>query len=156
MITAAHLHLLLNHLPVVGSLFALGLLAWGLWRRSDVLQRAALGAAVIVAMATIPTYLTGEPAWEDIMDVPGENDPFILAHQFVAGFAFGASVLTGIMAIVALVKGRKGNPLPVRLTTVVLLLLLVTTGLMGYVANLGGRIRHTEIRPGGIVDEEKK
>lgn len=156
MIPAAHLHLILNHLPVVGSLFSLGLLAWAFWRRSEDVQRAALGAAVVVALVAIPAYLTGEPAWIDIMDVPGDNDDFILAHQSAAQFAFGASTLAGILALISLVAGRKGKPVPARLVTAVFVMLLITTGLMGYVANLGGKIRHTEIRPGGLVEEAKK
>ena len=155
MIPAAHLHLMMNHLPVVGSLFALGFLTWGFWRRSDDLQRAGLGAVVMVAVVAIAAYLSGEPAWEDIMDLPGDNDPYILAHQRAAQFAFGASALTGIVALITLVAGRRGKPVPVRLVTVVLVLLLATTGLMGYVANLGGMIRHTEIRADGIADEVK-
>src|SRR6476469_3975918 len=86
-----HLHLILNHGPVVGSVFALLLLAWAVFRRNDVLKRAGLAATVLVALATIPTYLTGRPAWEGIMDVPGDNDAFVLAHQSAAQFAFGVS-----------------------------------------------------------------
>lgn len=144
--SGAHLHLILNHLPVVGSVFALLLLTWGFVRRSDELKRASLDAAILVALLTIPTYLTGEPAWEDIMDVPGDNDAFVESHQRAAGFAFGASALTGIIAIITLVLGRKQRPLPSGLTTVVLILLLATSAMMGWVSNLGGMIRHTEIR----------
>ena len=152
MIPAVHLHLMLNHLPVVGSLFALGLLAWGFWRQSEDLQRAGLMAAVVVGVAAIAAYMTGEPAWEDIMDLPGDNDDFILAHQSAAQFALGAALLTGIVALIALIAGRRGKPVPVRLAIAVLSLLLATTGLMGYVANLGGMIRHTEIRAGGVEE----
>lgn len=152
MIPAAHLHLVLNHLPVVGSLFALGLLAWGCWRHSEELKRAGLGAVVIVALVTIPAYLTGEPAWEDIMGLPGDNDPYIEAHERAAQFAFGASALTGIVALIGLLKSTRGKSLSVRWTTTVLVLLVITAGMMSYVANLGGMIRHTEIRGGSAED----
>lgn len=153
MIPAAHWHLILNHVPVVGSLFALGLLAWGFRRHNDDLKRAALGAIVVVALAAIPTYLTGEPAWEDIMGLPAaDQDPQIEAHQRAAQFAFGSSTLTGAVALLALIRSRRGRSLSTRLTTVALVLLLVTTGLMTYVANLGGMIRHIEIREGGLPE----
>jgi uncharacterized membrane protein len=144
--SGAHLHLILNHLPVVGSFFAFLLLAWGYLRRSDDIKRAALGSAVAVALVTIPTYLTGEPAWEGIMDVPGDNDAFVLAHQRMAQFAFAACALAGLVALIALWRGRGGRLLPAKLSTFVLILLLATTGLTAWVANLGGMIRHTEIR----------
>jgi uncharacterized membrane protein len=156
MIPAVHLHLILNHLPVVGSLFALALLAWGFWRRSEVLQRAGLAAVIMVAVAALAAYFTGEPAWEDIMDLPGDNDPYILAHQRAAQFAFGAASLTGIMAMITLATGRRRRPVVVWLVIGVLMFLLATAGLMGYAANLGGMIRHTEIRPGGVAAEVKK
>ena len=156
MITAVHLHLSLNHLPVVGSVFALALLAWGFWRRSEVLQRAGLAAVIIVAVAALAAYLTGEPAWEDIMDLPGDNDPYILAHQSAAQFAFGAASLTGIMALITLATGRRRKPVVVWLVIGVLMLSLATAGLMGYAANLGGMIRHTEIRAGGLAAEVKE
>jgi uncharacterized membrane protein len=155
MITAVHLHLILNHLPVVGSLFALGLLAWGFWRRSEVLQRAGLGSVIIVAFVALAAYLTGEPAWEDIMGLPGDNDSYILAHQRAAQFAFGASSLTGIVAMITLATGRRRRPVVVWLVIGVLMMSLATAGLMGYAANLGGMIRHTEIRPSGVAADVK-
>lgn len=48
---AAHLHLALNHLPVIGSLFSALLLGWALLRSAYELKRAALGAVVLVAFA---------------------------------------------------------------------------------------------------------
>lgn len=156
MISAGHLHLLLNHLPVVGSLFALGLLTWGFWRRSDVLQSAGLAAVIAVAVVAIAAYLAGEPAWESVMDLPGDNDSYILAHQRAAQFALGASLLTGITSSITLATGRRRKPVLVWLVIIVLMLLLTTTGMMGYVAHLGGMIRHTEIRAGGLEDGVKK
>jgi len=41
----AQLHLMLNHLPVMGALFSLLLLGWSLIRRSTEIQKLALGGA---------------------------------------------------------------------------------------------------------------
>ena len=60
------------------------------------------------------------------------------------------------MAMITLATGRRRKPVVVWLVIIVLMLLLTTTGMMGYVANLGGMIRHTEIRPGGVAAEVKK
>jgi hypothetical protein len=154
--SGAHIHLILNHTPVVGSIFALLLLACAFIWQSDPLKRAGLAATVIVALLAIPTYLTGEPAWEDIMTLPGENDSFIRAHMSGAQIAFGAASLTGLVALIALLMSRKQRPVPRGGAASVLILLLITTGLMGWVANLGGMIRHTEIRGAGPEQEEGK
>lgn len=68
---APHLHLLLNHVPVLGSAFGLGLLAFALWRKSDELKKTAFGVFVIAALLAVPGYLSGEPAEEGVESLPG-------------------------------------------------------------------------------------
>ena len=148
---SAHWHLTLNHLPVVGSFFVLALLAWALLRRSEELKRVSLGATVIVALLTIPAYLTGEPAFETAMEVleatPEDEDPIVEAHEEAAAYAFGASALAGVVALVSLLRARfTKRSLPPAATIAVFLLLVATAVTMARAANLGGQIRHSEIR----------
>jgi hypothetical protein len=147
----AHWHLILNHIPVVGSGFVLVLLAWALWRRSDELKIASLGAAVLVALLTIPVYLTGSPAFEAAMEVlettDEDEDPIVKAHENAAGLAFGAAALAGSVALVGLLHARiRKTPLKPAVTITVFVLVAATVALMGRAANLGGTIRHSEIR----------
>lgn len=148
---SAHWHLTLNHIPVVGSVFVLGLLAWGLWRRSEELKRASFGAAILVALLTIPVYLTGEPAFEAAMEVleetPEDEDPIVEAHENAAGWAFGGAALAGAVALAGLLHSRfRKTPLTPMTITAVIVLLAATVALMARAANLGGIIRHSEIR----------
>ena len=55
----AHLHLLLNHLPILGALFGLLILAGGFLLKYDTVKRTALGLFVLSAILAIPAYLTG-------------------------------------------------------------------------------------------------
>ena len=55
--TAAHVHLLLNHIPILGSIFGLLLLCYGMLRKSDEIKKTSLGIFVITALLTIPVYL---------------------------------------------------------------------------------------------------
>lgn len=57
-----HLHLMLNHLPVLGTPALLALLAWGLAGRIPALTRGALWLAVALAVVTGVVYLTGRTA----------------------------------------------------------------------------------------------
>ena len=159
MFNPAHWHLLLNHIPVVGSAFAFGLLGWAIFRRSEELRRAGFGAAVLVAVLTVPVYLTGEPAFEGVMEIleatPVDEDPFVKAHQDAAGIAFTAAALAGVAALWGLIRSRGGKPLSGRIVVAVLVLTAVTVGLMGRAANLGGTIRHTEIRGEAVPPEPK-
>ena len=56
---AAHMHLLVNHLPVTGSIFAILLLVWSLARKNTDIARAALGLFVIAAITGLAAYFTG-------------------------------------------------------------------------------------------------
>ena len=157
----AYWHLALNHIPVVGSIFVLVLLAWALWRHSEELKRVSLGAAVIVALLTIPAYMTGEPAFEAAMEVleatPEDEDPIVEAHESAAGVAFGGAALTGVVALAGLLYSRGGRkPLPNSVAITVLVLLAGTTALMARAAHLGGTIRHSEIRSNPPPAETQK
>ena len=58
----AHIHLLLNHFPTVGFAIGLGLLVLAITSKKDELKRASLVVVFLVALITIPTYLSGNAA----------------------------------------------------------------------------------------------
>jgi hypothetical protein len=51
---AAYGHLVLNHFPILGTLFGLVLLAAALMRKSDELQRGALMTFAVVGALSLP------------------------------------------------------------------------------------------------------
>ena len=145
---ATHLHLLLNHTPVVGTVFGLGLLAYGLWRKSEDLKKTALGVFVICALLAVPVYLTGEPAEHVAKRISGVSKPVIEQHEEAAGVAFTAVVVLGVGALAGLLLFRRGKPVPGWYSSVILVAALIVTGLMAWTANLGGLVRHPEIQSG--------
>jgi hypothetical protein len=146
----AHLHLLINHVPVLGTLFGLALLAFGLGKRGDELQKAAFGTFVIVALAAVATYLTGEPAEDFIKGLPGVSRPLISRHDDAAGIALGGAIALGVLALGGLIWFRGGRPIRSWFSTLALAAAVLVTGLMAWTANLGGQIRHPEIRPNAL------
>jgi len=146
---ATHLHLMLNHLPVLGTAFGLGLLVFGLWRRSNELKKVALGVFVLAALATVPVYLTGEPAEDGVKSLPGVSHAFMEEHEDAAGAAFTGVAVLGVAAFVGLIVYRRGRALPVWFSVSSVVAALLVSGLMGWAATLGGQIRHSEIRSGG-------
>jgi uncharacterized membrane protein len=144
----AHLHLLLNHLPVIGIILGLPLLAAALLRQNGELQRASLAFVLLVALLAVPAYLTGEPAEKVIEHLPGVSEALIKAHEEAAEIAFIAALLAGAAALGGLVYARVRQALPRWVVGAVFLLALASAGLMGWAANLGGQIRHPEIRTG--------
>lgn len=151
----AHVHLMLNHVPVLGTVFGLALLAWAMWRRDESLQRVALVTFVIAALIAIPVYLTGEPAQEAVEHLAGTTEGAIDTHEDAALASLIGLELVGAIALAGIVLKRAGA---IRVATrTALLLSLVTAALMARTANLGGKIRHAEIgapgNAGGHEDE---
>lgn len=69
LVNLAHLHLLINHFPTIGTTIALGLFLAALIGKSDDLKRASLVVFFGIALITIPTYMSGNAAQETICKV---------------------------------------------------------------------------------------
>jgi uncharacterized membrane protein len=148
---AAHLHLMLNHVPVLAIPFGAAVLAWAMWRQRPEFARLAMTVFLLSAVATIPTYVTGEPAEGAIDGVAGAIEPWVEAHEQAALASLILGAALGVLALVALWRGR-ATPEPSRpMLAASLALALVTAGSLAYTANLGGHIRHTELRSGAAL-----
>ncbi len=143
----AHLHLILNHFPIVGLIFSLALLAVALYRRSPELTRAGAVALIAVAVVAIPVYLTGEPAEEIVEHMPGVAEEVLERHEKAGLVSLIALEVLGAVALLALVVSRGAQALPRWLGPTLLALALVVTAWVGWTANLGGQIHHPEARP---------
>ena len=137
---------MLNHLPVIGVAFSLALLAWSLWRKNEVLKKTALGALTLVALLSIPAYVTGEPSEDAVKSLPGVSASLLEQHEEVAMVAFTMILGLGGMALAALLWFRRGKLIPAWFGYALLLVSLMVSGMMAWTANLGGQIRHSEIR----------
>jgi hypothetical protein len=143
-ITAAHLHVLVNHIPIVGLPIILLLLAWGLARREDAVVRAALIGTVLLAAGTWFTDYTGDGAKDDIRHLPWANKAVITAHEDAGDQAELVAIATGVVALATLVLARGGRPLRRPLLFVVLAMLVGSSALVALAGWRGGKIRHDE------------
>jgi uncharacterized membrane protein len=140
-----HLHLLLNHFPVIGTLIVTGLLAWALFRRSGEITRVSLALTAAIGVIAVIVFFTGEPAEEAIENLPGFSEAITERHE---EFALTATIVVaslGALALGTLALLRK-KEIPLRVTLWSFILSIVASGVMGYTALLGGQIRHTEVR----------
>jgi hypothetical protein len=145
-IDAAHLHLMLTHLPVIGGPFLLLLLSIGLARSSTDVVTVALVLTVGLAITTGGIYLTGEPAEEALQSTPWFQESLTDAHEDRAAVALVSTLATGVLAVMALVLRRASRALP----RLVWAGLLLSTLALGWTAWSGGQIRHDEIRPRAV------
>ena len=107
----AHLHLLLNHIPTVGSVVALGFLLLALIRRNEHLQHAGLEVLFVIAVLTLPAYMSGGGAHQKLRDLPEFSDTAIRVHQDAALAGFAVTEFAGFVAWIALWQyRRRGRP----------------------------------------------
>lgn len=139
-----HLHLILNHVPTVGMMIGLALLATGLLRKSNAVAQAALELLYGVALLTLPAYITGLATQRALADVAEVSAEAVVRHHDVALVGSILMVLTGGLAWLALWQERRGARKP-STTWVVLVLGALTLSVMAGAGSLGGEIRHPEI-----------
>jgi len=145
----AHVHLILNHIPLVGIPVALTFLAHGLWTKNAATQRFSLIILFGLAAMVLPVYLTGEPAEEIVEHLPGVAESFIESHEDAAKFSLILTLLTGAGAFTAL-WFQKNESKRQLMNLSVMTIAIVALLSLAYTATLGGKIRHTEIRAGAI------
>ena len=143
----AHLHLILNHIPVVGLPLVMVFLLYGFATKNFSLQRFSLFLLFGLAMLVLPIYFTGEPAESRIEELPGFSEAFIAPHENAALFSLVITVICGVLAAVTLIFQNSDNKFKL-LKKMVLVVGLIAVGSLFYTANLGGKVRHTELRPG--------
>jgi len=150
-VNLAHLHLVMNHVPTVGSVAALGLLLLAFVRRNEHLKHAGLELLFVIAVLTLPVYVSGVAAHREIRDRPGVSEDAVKVHQDAALIGFTVTEFAGFVAWVALWQSRRRGRAARGLVPAVTVLLVVALVVMGRAANLGGEIRHPEIRAAGAA-----
>ncbi len=144
--SGGHLHLILNHIPVIGIYFALLILIVGFIKKNVTLKYMALWLLLVLAIIALPTYFTGESAEEVVERMPYTSEEMIHQHEWAAELSFIAFIITGILVILVFLtrifRGRLSQPFLI----LVLLMTIITAGLTAWTANLGGKIRRPELR----------
>lgn len=150
-----YLHVLLNHLPVVGM--ATALLAAGIALFSKNSKAIALSLLLVglFAASVWPVIETGEAAYNRIRTISDPDGATLLKqHMLLADRWAWVYYLTAIMAVVAtglvwkMPKWQNWAVLAVALSASASLIAGVA------IAKLGGQVRHPEFRPGSTLVPE--
>jgi uncharacterized membrane protein len=147
----AHLHIAINHVPVILIPAAFVILAVGAWRRSEAVFRTGIVVAWAGVVFGLAAYLTGDPAADLVMAAEKAQektlDPLVGEHDASASWALGSAVLVAAAGVWAWRKKGLGREVTVPL----LVLTALSTAILGRTALLGGRIRHPEARAGFVA-----
>ena len=143
---ATHLHLVLTHFPIIGTLIGVFILAYGFFSKNESITKVALVTFVIMAILTIPVFLTGEDTAETVEKIAGVSENSIEAHEDLAEKAIWLMGILGVFSLISFFTFIKKLAFSKTITMVTLIISIATFGLFAQVGNLGGQIRHSEIR----------
>jgi hypothetical protein len=147
----AHLHLIMNHVPTIGSVAALALLLLGYVRRSEHLKHVGLEVLFVIAVLTLPVYVSGVAAHQEVKTFKEVSDDAIRVHQDAALIGFVVMEFAGFVAWAALWQWRRHGRAANGLVPAATVLLVLALAVMARAANLGGEIRHPEILEGAVA-----
>ena len=141
---SAYLHLAINHIPVIGLPLVLIFLVHSLCIKNPASQKFALKMLVFLAALGVAVFFTGEPAEEVVEHLPDITEGTIHNHEEAAEVSLVFMILSGVAALAALwfSKDESKNS---RIRWAVAGIATLTLLSLGYTANLGGKIRHSEI-----------
>jgi uncharacterized membrane protein len=142
----SHVHIVLNHFPTIGFVFALGLYVLALVTRNIVMTRTGLVLFVVCSILGVPTYVTGAASMWALTEVPGTSKALINAHRDAALLTLFGLAFTGTAAWIELWRFRHLGRFSDRWLYTILAFALVALAVMAETGHRGGQINHPEIR----------
>ena len=143
-----YIHVVLNHLPIYGSILGALALAISLVLRSRAAQITALTITLLAGASAYPVLVTGQRAYKAIRSMADDNGAEALdEHMDRAEKTIGAFYFLALLALVGLLVPIKWPKTSFLLAAVTLAVAIICSGLAVYIAQAGGQVRHPEFRP---------
>ena len=146
MLSAAQVHLAVNHFPIAGMFFTFLFLIIGMGIKSKNLIFTSMLFAIISGVAIIPMNLSGEGAEEIVEHKSGVTEELIHNHEEAAEKALIVFELTACVAIAWFIARVKKVIWMKKLEILTVCLAAISCFLIANTAHTGGQIRHEEVR----------
>jgi uncharacterized membrane protein len=142
-----HVHMILNHVPTVGFVFAIVFFIIALVTNNDGMKRGSLVLFVTCSIVGVPTYVTGTATMWALTQppIPEISKAVINAHRDMALWTLFGLGFTGAAAWLELWRYRYFGRFSKLSLTLVMLFAVVTLGIMAETGHRGGQINHPEI-----------
>lgn len=150
----AHVHLLINHFPVIGVFMGAIWLTFARFTSRDSAIPHSLWLLLISGVLVLPAYQSGEAAEEFWEGNQREEGTYVEDHEEAAEMALVVGLLTGIGAALSLWTRKKGLKQSGMALGATLVLSWVGVAALSLTANSGGMISHQELRYEAGVKEE--
>lgn len=144
----AHVHLLINHWPIITPIVGIVVLIVGMIMRSELVKRVAYFIFIAAALLTVVASLSGESAEEVVEKIDGISEIYIEAHEKAASLFSVMMYILGGISLVALWASWKEKTFARIMSYIVVVFAVVAIYFSVETGTSGGEIRHTEIRSG--------
>lgn len=141
---ASNLHLVLNHIPILGILFGALVLAGGLIFKSKPVQLTGLITFVVTAALAFPVMKTGDEAEHTVEHIAGISEELIEEHEELAETAIWLTSALGILSLAGIILSRR-EKIYRFLPVLIFVAGIAVFAWMVRVGNSGGNIRHPEL-----------
>ncbi|GEC70552.1 hypothetical protein SAMN05443543_103198 [Flavobacterium flevense] len=142
----AHLHMLVNHFPIVGTILGLLVLIGGIYFKNIPVKNTAFFLFIIAAIFAVFSMATGEGAEELVEDMPNIGHEIIHNHEELAEKFAIIMYLLGVVSSIGLITNIKKHSKAGFFSYAIAIIALVAVFFSTKVGTSGGEIRHTEIR----------
>lgn len=142
----AHLHMVVNHFPIIGTIFGLGILIAGIFMKNNTIKNTAYILFVVAAIFAFASMATGEGAEEMVEDMPSIGKQIIHEHEEMAEKLALVLYVLGVVSLVGLFLNIKKNAKANLVSFLALTIAVVAVFLGKQTGTSGGEVRHTEIR----------
>ncbi|MCU0372822.1 MAG: hypothetical protein MUE56_06220 [Ignavibacteria bacterium] len=142
---SAHLHLILNHFPVIGTFFVVFILGYGVFSNNDKIKKLAMFMLVFIGLITVPVFFSGDKAAGMVKGLEGVLEEHIEPHEEFAKISLIAMEITALISLLGFVLFRAVKNIPAWFGILLLVLAIAVAGMMVYTSHLGGRISHNEL-----------
>ena len=144
----AHLHLVVNHLPIIFPIVGIIILLVSFYTKNEVVKRTSFFVFVLGALASVVAMATGEGAEEAVEHLPGVTENLIHKHEEAAEVFAALSYVLGAISLAGIYTSWKNLSFSKIISLVVAGLAIITLFFAQQAGNTGGQIRHSEIRAG--------
>ena len=143
---ATHIHLILTHFPIVGTIIGIAILIFGQFTDNKTIKKTAFITIIMMAILTIPVYLSGEEAEDTVENIAGISENIIEEHEELAEVAIWFMGLLGLFSLISYFAVEKEFSFAKIISIITIVISIATFGIFAKLANSGGEIRHSEIR----------
>ncbi|MEC4005082.1 DUF2231 domain-containing protein [Flavobacterium sp. SUN052] len=142
----AHLHMIVNHFPIIGTIFGLGIIIFGLFFKNNTIKNTAYSLFIVAALFAFASMATGDGAEDMVKDMPNIGRKIIHEHEEMAEKLAIVLYVLGIISIFGIYTNVKNKAKANLVSYIAATVALVAVLLAMQTGTSGGEIRHTEIR----------